>query len=173
MIDLPMFVRHRDADFAGHVEHVQALQPIARRRIENPRVPLVVLARWRFLCGRLVINEPCLTGGVGDELPVARRRAKQRAVELTIELFAQPRGPRSERQILRHIARGVAEGERKMRHAFQHDEAAQNLLGRVARSHRCGQDEPGKGTLLEALGQLRADLFGGTEFVHGFRQHLV
>ena len=167
MIDLPMFVRHRDAHFAGHVQHVQALQPIARRRIQNPRVPLVVFARRRFLRGRLVINEPRFAGVVGDELPVARRRAKQRAVELMAELFAQPRGALGDRQILRHVARGVAEREREMRHAFQHDETAQNLLGRVTRRHRGGQDQPGKGALRQALGELRADLFGGSGFIHG------
>ena len=93
MIDLPVFVGHRDAHFARHVQHVQTLQPIVRRRIENARVPLVVFARRRFFGGRLVINEPRLAGRVGDELPVARRGAEQRAAKRPTELFAQPHRP--------------------------------------------------------------------------------
>lgn len=170
-IDLAMLVGHRGAQFAVAIQDAESGEPVVRGTIQDTGVFLVVLAGRGLLARGLVADEPRRPGFAGDELPVGFRRAQQRAADAAPELFAQPVGAFGQRQVLRRVARIVAEGEREMRLALERDAASENLAGRVRLARGQRQEQTDECAAAEACGSFRNKAFDGVGLRHARSQY--
>src|SRR5204862_1228366 len=97
------------------IQYAEALQPVARRSVEDAGVFPVVFAGRRLLRGGFMVNQPRGAVFVRDELPVAGGRAEQRAAKRPRELLAQPASAFAGRKVFGLVTRGMTQRERKIR----------------------------------------------------------